>query len=448
MSNPAHLGHKSFHRLVFITRDDLLAARWWHEGMQGAVATSPNRRTALKYLVGLGGLVGAGLVLRAGCNALSDPAVTMDALELQYKEGWSVGAPGQALTIPDLSSTDSEGNSNWSAGLNLLGQDLSPSDPSLAPFNVRTLFEVLNNPRGAGLGPLLRPMHSVAMDVGNHAAQALAAMFSDDADRKSTALILDMPGPLSVAAAAGVAKVFAPVFLFDNWPHPLGVVPSHQTLAASIYHRPDFVAANAHRGTPAPPAFVLDNQRLSPYRDESDRFDNRYLARLPGTDKMEALGIKRVLYVTASPEPHEMDDLNDDFVAMKKKDIDVKMIALSDFAPAPAELLQANHIPPTDRTYYYGGHPHGSFFFWSSYHWYSPSYAGRSWSGSLPRSVSTGQSFAPSPRPTLFSSRTVGGLSGVGKQKPSGFGRVSYRSGGGGFGRSGSFGRSSFSGSG
>jgi hypothetical protein len=448
MSNPAHLGHKSFHRLVFITRDDLLAARWWHEGMQGAVATSPNRRTALKYLVGLGGLVGAGLVLRAGCNALSDPAVTMDALELQYKEGWSVGAPGQALTIPDLSMTDSEGNSNWSASLGLLGQDLSPSDPALAPFNVRTLFDVLNNPRGAGLGPLLRPMHSVAMDVGNHAAQALAAMFSDDADRGGTALILDMPGPLSVAAAAGVAKVFAPVFLFDNWPHPLGVVPSHQTLAASIYHRPDFVAANAHRGTPAPPAFVLDNQRLSPYRDESDRFDNRYLARLPGTDKMEALGIKRVLYVTASPEPHEMDDLNDDFVALKKKDIDVKMIALSDFAPAPAELLQANHIPPTDRTYYYGGHPHGSFFFWSSYHWYSPSYAGRSLSGSLPRSVSTGQSFAPSPRPTLFSSRTVGGLSGVGKQKPSGFGRVSYRSGGGGFGRSGSFGRSSFSGSG
>ena len=448
MTAPAQLGHKSFHRLVFITRDDLLAARWWREGMQGAVTISPNRRTALKYLVGLGGLFGAGLLLRAGCDALGDPAVNMDALELQYKEGWSVGAPGQALTIPDLAPTDSEGNSHWSASLNLLGQDLSPSDPALVPFNVRTLFEVLNNPRGAGLGPLLRPMHSVAMDVGNHAAQALAAMFSDDADRKGTALILDMPGPLSVAAAAGVANVFAPVFLFDNWPHPLGVVPSHQTLAAAIYHRPDFVAANARRETPAPPAFVLDNQRLSPYRDESDRFDNRYLARLPGTDKMEALGIKRVLYVTASPEPHELDDLNDDFVALKKKDIDVKMIALSDFAPAPTALLQANQLPPTDRTYYYGGHPHGSLFFWSSYHWYSPSYAGRTWSGSLPRSVSTGQSFAPSPRPTLFSSRTVGGLSGVGKQKPSGFGRVSYRSGGGGFGRSGSFGRRSFSGSG
>ena len=56
MTDPALSGHKSFHRLVFITRDDLLAARWWHEGMQGAVTVSPNSRTALKYLVGLGGL--------------------------------------------------------------------------------------------------------------------------------------------------------------------------------------------------------------------------------------------------------------------------------------------------------------------------------------------------------------------------------------------------------
>jgi hypothetical protein len=100
VTDPALLGQKSFHRLVFITRDDLLAARWWHEGMEGPVAISPNRRTALKYLAGLGGLFGAGLLLRAGCNSLRNPAVNMDALELQYKEGWSVGAPGQALTIP------------------------------------------------------------------------------------------------------------------------------------------------------------------------------------------------------------------------------------------------------------------------------------------------------------------------------------------------------------
>jgi hypothetical protein len=440
---------KSFHRQVFITRDDLLAARWWHETMTGASTSSPDRRTALKILLGLGGVVGAGLVLRIGCHAIFDePAVSMDALELQRKEGWAVGAQGRPLLIPDAQSSDAAGSAAWASDLPSLGKDLAPAEAKLDPFYVSTLFDVLGNPRGTGLSAILRPMHSVAMDVANHAAAALATLFGKDDDRKITALILDMPGPLAVAAAAGLARVFVPVFLFDNWPHPLGVVPSHEALAAAIFHRPDFVAARSERAAPVAPAFVLDNQRLSPYRDESDRFDNRYLARMPSADNFNNLGIERVLYVTATEQAHELDDLNDDFVALKGKSIDVKMIALSDFAPASSELLSANHLPPTTRTYYYGGHPMGHMYFWSSYHWSSPTVVGHTWSGSLPRPVSTGQSFAPTSRPTLFSSRTIGGLSGVGKQKPSGFGRVSYRSGSGSIGRSGSFGRSSFGSSG
>jgi hypothetical protein len=228
------------------------------------------------------------------------------------------------------------------------------------------------------------------------------------------------------------------------------VVPSHQTLAAAIYHRPDFVRTRAERPAPSPPAFVLDSNRLAPYRDQSDRFDNRYLARLPTGEALAQRGVERVLYVTANEQRTELDDLNDDFVAFRGKGLDVKMIALSDFSPAPLELLSANRLPPTHSTYYYGGHPMGHAFFWSSYHWSSRTYPRRSFSGSLPRSVSSGGSFAPVARPTMFSSRTVGGIAGVGKQKPSGFGRVSYRSSGGrsSSGRSGSFGRSSFSSSG
>jgi hypothetical protein len=432
---------KSFHRKVFINRDDLLAARWWFDGMQSTSALAPNRRSALKFLVGMGGLVGAGLLLRAGCNAFDETAITLDALELQRKEGWAVGAQGTSLLFPDSVRTDSAGDSNFAASLSTLGQDLAPNAPALDPYFVPTLFEVLNNPRGADLVSLIRPMNNPIMEVANHAAQALASMFSKEEDWKETALILDLPGPESVAAAAGVARIFTPVFLYDNWPHPLGVVPSHQTLAAALYHRPDLIAARAERQTPTTPAFVLDSRRLSPYRDESDRFDNRYLARMPSADALDTLGIKRVLYVTANAEKQEQDDLNDDFVALRNKFIDVKMVALSDFAPASEQVLRESNMPVTDRSYYYGGHPHGAFFFWSSYHWYSPSTSGRTFTGTLPRPVSTGRSFSPTSRPTLFSSRTVGGLSGVGKQKPSGFGRVSYRSGSGSLGRSGSFGR-------
>jgi len=433
---------KSFHRKVFIQRHELLGARWWFDGMESTSALAPNRRSALKFLIGMGGIVGAGLVLRAGCHALTDePAVTMEALDLQRKEGWSVGAQGTPLPFPDSTRTDSAGNSDFAPSLATLGQDLSPHDVGLDPYCVSTLFDVLNNPRGADLVSMIQPMHSVTMDVTNHAAQALASLFANEDDRKQTALVLDLPGPDSVAAAAGVAPVFAPVFLYDNWPHPLGVVPSHQVLAAALYYRPDFLTAQTQRAAPVPPAFVLDSRRLSPYHDESDRFDNRYLARLPTADGFDTLGIKRVLYVTANAEEHELDDLNDDFVALRDKSIDVKMVALSDFAPASEQVLRENSVPITDRTYYYGGHPHGSFFFWSSYHWYSPSTRGRAFTGSLPKSVSTGRTFTPASRPTLFSSRSIGGLSGVGKQKPSGFGRVSYRSGSGSLGRSGSFGR-------
>jgi hypothetical protein len=442
---------KTFRRLVFITRDDLLAARWWHEGMAAISSAAPSRRAALKVLLGLGGALGTYFLLREGCQALRGADITMDSLELQRKEGWAVGAQGKPLLIPDGVAQDAEGNASWAATLARLADDLAPGASLWEPYYVRTLFEVFGNPRGAGLAPIIRPMRNLAMEIAEPAARAVAALFAEDEDRKRTALVLDMPGPVSVAAAAGVARLFAPVFLYDNWPHPLGVVPSQLTLAAAIYHRPNLVAARAQRAALPAPAFVLDSDRLAPYRDEPDRFDNRYLARLPNADSLAALHIERVLYVTATPQAHELDDLNDDFVLWRRQGIDVKLLALSDFTPAPPSLLAASHLPNTDPTYYYGGHPLGRAFFWSSYGWHSPSYAGRTWSGgALPRHVSAGGSFAPAPRPTMFSSRTVGGLAGVGKQKPSGFGRVSYRSGstGSSFGRSGSFGRSSFGSSG
>jgi hypothetical protein len=444
MDKQATLSNKTFHRQVFITRDDLFAARWWHQEMQASATDQPSRRRALKVLLGLGGIVGMGVVFHRAC-ADDDPAVSFDSLELQRKEGWAVGAPGKALDIPSPSKTDSAGSTAWAQSLSSLSDDLAPKQASFNPFYVPTLFEVLGNARGEGLVPLLRPMHSESMGVAEKAARALAALFATEEDRKGTALILDMPGPESVAAAVGVGKLFTPVFLYDNWPHPLGVVPSATTLAAAIYHRPDFLSLRAERVDNPAPAFVLDNRRLLPYQDESDRFDNRYLARVPSA---EAMSIRRLLYVTEVAQPHEMDDLNDDFVALREKNIDVKMIALADFSPAPPNLLATEHVPATHtHDYYYGGHPYGYVFFLSSYNWSSPSVPSRRLASPLPRPVSSGNAFSPAARPTLFSSRSVGGLAGVGKQKPSGFGRVSYRSNSRSVGsatssRSGSFGRS------
>jgi len=221
------------------------------------------------------------------------------------------------------------------------------------------------------------------------------------------------------------------VFGFDNWPHPVGVVPSHLTLGSAVYHRPVFLRARAGRSPTAPPVFVLDRNRLSPYTDEESQFDNRYVAKLPTAENLKALGVRHLLYVTPSKSDlRELDDLNDEFVEYARGSIDVKVLPLTDFDPPQ----QATAAPPAQ--VYYGGHPHTHLWFWHNYGWYTPrsysSLPSRAPAAALPTpappvNVSRGAAYRPVSRPTLFSSRTVGGTSGVGKQKPSGFGRVSVR---------------------
>jgi hypothetical protein len=241
---------------------------------------------------------------------------------------------------------------------------------------------------------------------------------------KDTALVLDLEGPTSVAVAAALAKGFEPVFTFDNWPHPLGVVPSHLTLASAVYYRPAFLGARTTRPKDAPAAFVLDRNRLAHYTDDGGQFDNRYVAKLPTAENLRSLGVHHLLYVTPDKkELRELDDLNDDFVAFGKASIDVKVLPLSDLDAA---------APRT--AYYYGGHLHTHLWFWNSYGWYTPRSTVRlpgSTRAPIPAppvaQLSRGAAYRPVERPTIFSSRTLGVGTGIGKQRPSGFGRVSVR---------------------
>jgi len=279
------------------------------------------------------------------------------------------------------------------------------------------------------------------MDQAYARGQALADLFAAKEAPGHAAVVVDAPGPTAVAVAAGMADRFDPVFLFDNWPHPAGVVPSQQALGAAIYYRPRFTSARATRPAGAPPVFVGDDQRLAPYKDESDRFDNRYLLKLPSAARLKELGIDRLLYVRPKSGQVELDDLNDDFVGYDKGGVQVKMVALDDF-----ERSSDPATPQQQQRYYWGGHPYAQTYFWPVY---IHNYPYRSVPSLSPRIAATpapSVSYTPAPRPTMFSSRTVGGAAGIGRQKPTGFGRVSYRtSGSGSSGRSGSFGRSSSS---
>jgi hypothetical protein len=194
-------------------------------------------------------------------------------------------------------------------------------------------------------------------------------------------------------------------------------------------------------GDGAPPVFVLDRARLSPYVDDARRFDNRYLARLPSAEGFKSLGIKHVLYVVPEGVSAELDDLNDDFVALAAAGIDVKILPASDLIRAPDNPTTAAGAGTAPR-FAYGGYPHTHWWFWHNYGWRaSPS----GFTAVAPPSVSRGYEFAPTPRATLFSSGGAARpLSGA-TARPRGFGTTTFHPSSestGSSGRSGSYGRS------
>jgi hypothetical protein len=436
---------RPFSRKAFFDRKGLVGARWWQESLR--VSTSPiSRRRAIQALALLGGSAAVlGLVATlAGPDDQVD--INMDSLELQKREGWDVGDQGAPLRFPASAGVDADGSRDFE--LASLATDLAPARPSLAPFYVPTLFQSLEASSGRTLRSELRPVPPPDAQADYLRGEAILSLFRAVEMPKDTALVLDLEGPTSVAIAAALAKGFEPVFTFDNWPHPLGVVASHLTLASALYYRPVFLQARAARPPDAPAAFILDRNRLAHYTDDGGQFDNRYVAKLPLAENLRSLGVRHVLYVTPDKKDlRELDDLNDDFIAFAKASIDVKVLPLSDLDAPPAAA------PRT--AYYYGGHSHTHLWFWNSYGWYTPRPAVRLPPGSTraelpapPPQVSRGAAYRPVERPTIFSSRTLGVGTGVGKQRPSGFGRVSVRAAASSGkitsvnkGRSGSFGR-------
>ena len=306
-------------------------------------------------------------------NDSSQPEV---GLELQQQDGWNVGSEGQPLVFPDSQLTDMSGGTGWRAGLTGLAPRLSPVDPRWQPYYVPALFQALDAPRNADLRTAIRPVYTSPMAVDYRRGEALLSLFVQDGRcRQDIALVLDLPGPEAVAVAVALSRCFDPVFLFDNWPHPKGVVPAHLTLGATLYFLPEFERTRAGRHPAmAPPVFVLDRQRLAPYADDAGQFDNRYFAGLPSWEGFHAAGIRHVLYVTADAATLDADDLNDDLVELDGGGIDVKLLALSDFSqtPLPGWVEDpGNGCPPVSVSgagpqYYFGGSPasHGCFGWW------------------------------------------------------------------------------------
>lgn len=426
---------------------ELLGARWWHEGL--ALAANPrDRRSALKGILGgVLGLTGFGVFASVAGKSCSSPNAELEpgfeirkALELQQAEGWNAGGYSPTLPESDLVRRDCEGKIVDPAVLKDLALELRPKSDRLRPYYVPTLFQVLQTQGQSSLGQALRAAKTASIEEAFGKGEAVLSLFLGVEMPKDTALIVDLPGPQSVAFAAAVSGRFHPIFVFDNWPHPRGVVSSDQTLGTAAYYRPKFLAAVDD--PLAPPIIVLDRWRLSPYSDDPRFFDNRYLARLPSADAMKTLGYRRVLYIAPGgrlADSMELDDLNDDFVAYRDEGIEVKLLALTDIRLASAEDLAVSkdgHVtgtdpsrtetkptsaPHTPRGYYYHGSPFSHYQFWSHYGWYAPP-TGVIGVPAIPRPMGAG--FVPSRRRTLFSGSGIMPTGGSSRTIPPNFGRV------------------------
>ena len=431
----------------------------WHE-------QSISRRTANKKIAkGVAWAAGLGIVGLGGYKLFSsdETDVERDSHELQEKEGWNVGSVDKQLAFdPTLTSaTASVADSEWKQYLApaKLISAYQPNDSKWQPYFVPTLIQSLSQET---LKSQMKAVKTPLMEQTYAQGQALRELLSQSANANESLIVSELEGTASVALGAALADFATIVPTFDNWPHPLGVARSHETLGAMMYYAQEIENKKAKLKPDAPALLLLDSQRLNEYKDEENQFDNRYMAKIPSAADLKQRGIKSLLYVVKDESrKEEMDDLNDVFVDYQNQGIPVRFLKLSDFKmPDSTQLAttagttgQANTV--VERRYYYGGSPMMHWWFYSHYY-YNPypgaytSYGGSRYAYSRP---STPAAFSPPAyravsRPTVFAGTRVGGASGVGRARPSGFGRTSVRMSSGGqvtgvrSGRSGSFGRS------
>ncbi|AKV03290.1 hypothetical protein AKJ09_09953 [Labilithrix luteola] len=437
------MSNEPFERDELVDKPGIVGARWWHASLADEQAKIA-RRTALRgVLIAGGAIAGLGALLAMCVKATSskDGAEVTDArnaaLEMQREYGWNFGAVGEPLVFDGTSEKPFD-----PSALPRLADDLRPAQAELAPYYQATLFQApyampssigkLPPEESAGFKPLaeaLKPIATPSMESAYARGKSLASLFAALAERggkttdANTAVIVDLPGPEAVAFAAGAAGVFDPVFLFENWPHPRGVVRTQEALAAAAYYQPLFQKERARLRMPAPAMFVLDRRRLANYTDEATQFDNRYVAKLPAAANIKsALHAVHLLYVvpTRADATRELDDLNDDFLSYDRAGIEVRSLSLDTFSQStqkPDGGAPADQMIGESANTYYGGSPESHYSFFVDYPWAkSPRPA------TLRVSSNPGASYVPSPRASAYSTGVPGG--GVTRPRPPNFGTV------------------------
>ncbi len=326
---------------AFFDQPGLLAVRFVHRfgaasgSPRGAVSFAVDRKPDVSQGVSVGGLAGLAV---AGLAVVVIGAVALNSCQ-GNSSGSSIATVNSARTA--AFAVEKDDGQGWAARLDQLGDLMKPARADLLPWMQRALLDA---PRELGrqgadrtwLRPRCSPKEETAYRRGQRLGETLAAA----GGANDLALILDLPGPEAIAAAAGLATRWDPVIAIDNLPHPRGVVRTVQTLAAAVYWQPAFTASRATRPAIAPPVFVLEGDRLAPYTNQVDRFDNRSVTRLPDAAALRQLGVGKILYVrypTVLAANGEADDLVDDLIAWTEAGIDVRHLDFNAVEAIPTD---------------------------------------------------------------------------------------------------------------
>lgn len=375
---PPPLPGQELERDALLDEPGIVGARWWHRSLV-AEGKAVQRRQVLTGMAVAGGVVGVLTALGVGVAALVDDSgekvslAEKRSLDMQRSYGWDFGARGQGLVF--------DGRSESPFVRSELEKLAAVMTPRLhGKYQVATLLESLfaqpsatlpkppdgSAPQDAApfrpLAEVLVPAVTQGMEQAYRVGEAVSRLL---AEVPHAALAVDLPGPESVAFAAGACDLLEPVLLLDNWPHPRGVVASHRTLSALAYYQPRFAEQAGRRAGSPGPLFVLDRGRLAPYSEEGDRFDNRYYARMPALPVLAKEGVGLLFYVVATPKDlPEPADLKDALAsAGTSPEVAVRAFALSDFGGSG----EGGEGGVAGARMYYGGSPETDESFWVNY---------------------------------------------------------------------------------